>query len=107
MYIRKWTEKVMDGEPHLGSQTFSELTADPGEVEQAFYSSWAANGYSNIIYVADDYTEDDIELEAKDHFDVKTLQWVNEVLDDAETMGVEHTAETIQIAMKLVQGWEV
>jgi len=95
MYIAKHTELIDASEPQLGTITEQELFSEPGEVVQAFYVSWANNGFTRTIYAPDNITEEDIELEAEDYFNKIILEklevFINEYGSSASLIEAFHT----------------
>lgn len=69
----------------------SELIAEPDEIEDLFYKTWADEGYTETIMPIDDYTDEHIHLEAGNYFSKAKLEMIEEVLDDAASLCLEET----------------
>jgi len=82
MYIVKHTDLIDASEPQLGTITECELFAEPDEELHAFYVDWSINGFSKTIYVPDNITEEDIELEAENYFTKVELEKLEIFIDE-------------------------
>jgi len=70
MYVnRTWERPFGNDEPHIGGYWDYELISEPEEVENLFLDDWFDQVFVTSSVVAiDDYSEDDIELEAQHYF---------------------------------------
>ena len=89
MYMIKHSELIDASTPSLGTIVELELITEPGEAVNCFYVDWSINGFSQTIYVPDNITEEDIELNAEDYFSkivLEKLQVFVELYGDTATI---------------------
>ena len=89
MYIKTDIYNVMDGEPALGKMEETELIAEKFEIEDYIINDLFDNGtYPGDwkFYPTDDYTDEEIEIDAADYIDLDLLP---DFLDENSTYPIE------------------
>ena len=106
MYVNRTYEKPFgNDEPHIGGYWDSELISEPEEVEKLFLDEWFDQVcVTSYITAIDDYSDDDIELEAQ-HFFSKQFRWeLSDVLEHFEEVELTRTRfDSIVLAIEAEQ----
>jgi len=78
MYLKSTTYQTMEGEPHLGTQTETEIIEEEGEALALLITYMADQQEVPTTFTAiDDYSDDDLELEMTDYLDNNEIDILN------------------------------
>lgn len=94
MFLQTKSYPVMSGEPHLGSMEETELLGDEYAAHDILTQIWTDGDYnaSGIYTFIDDYSEEDIAIDARDY-----LEWdsVVKYMDSLEETGDQISKEDL------------